>query len=305
MFIRQMTYLIALAREKHFARAAEACHVTQSTLSAGIKSLERELDMRLVVREPRFSGLTAEGERVAEWALQIIADYDSLKQDADLYRKGLKGILRLGVVPAAMPTIAELTRPFSVKHSNVEIEVRSMASTEIQNGLDKFEIDAGITYLENEPLSRVRKTAIYRERYIFATSRNGLRSKSTSITWSDAARHRLCLLNEAMQNRRVLNNLADTIGLELNPTIVTNSFLAIFSHVKSGHYSSIVPHTFSYIFDGCENLILLDLIDPVHHQTIGVVTSDRTPLMPMARAFMDCATRIDFKMNRRICAPAG
>lgn len=76
MFIRQMTYLVALAREKHFARAAQACNVTQSTLSAGLRSLERELDMRLVARKPRFSGLTPEGERVAEWAIRIIADYE-------------------------------------------------------------------------------------------------------------------------------------------------------------------------------------------------------------------------------------
>ena len=68
VFLRQMSYLVALAREKHFARAAEACHVTQSTLSAGLKALESQLDMRLVIRQPRFSGLTPEGERVVEWA---------------------------------------------------------------------------------------------------------------------------------------------------------------------------------------------------------------------------------------------
>ena len=84
LFIRQMTYLVALAREKHFGRAAEMCNVTQSTLSAGLKALERELDMRLVIREPRFMGLTPEGERVVEWARQIIADYESLKQDVEV-----------------------------------------------------------------------------------------------------------------------------------------------------------------------------------------------------------------------------
>ena len=58
MFVRQMSYLVALAREKHFSRAAECCHVTQSALSSGLKALERELDMRLVLRGPRFIGLT-------------------------------------------------------------------------------------------------------------------------------------------------------------------------------------------------------------------------------------------------------
>jgi len=301
MFIRQMTYLVALAREKHFARAAEACNVTQTTLSAGIKSLERELDMRLVVREPRFGGLTPEGERVTEWAHYLIADYESLKQDVVEYRTGLKGNLRLAVIPAAMPTVAKLTAPFVAKHPNVTVDIRSMTSVEIQRGLDKFEIDAGVTYLENEPLSRVRKAALYRERYVFATSRASPFANQRSITWRDAVQHKLCLLNETMQNRRVLNNLASTLDLQLLPSITTNSFLAVCSHIASGAWSSIIPHTFAYIFSGCDDLVLLDLVDPIHSQTIGVVASDRDPLTPLARALMSCATKVNIEteLSRR------
>jgi DNA-binding transcriptional LysR family regulator len=293
VFIRQMTYLVALAREKHFGRAAEVCNVTQPTLSSGLKALERELDMRLVMREPRFMGLTPEGERVVEWAGQILADYESLKQDVEVFRGGLRGTLRLGVIPAAMPPVARLTRPFSEKYPQVTIDVQSMTSAEIQRGLDRFEIDAGITYLENEPLSHVRKTALYRERYLFVTRRGGPWAGASSIAWHDAVNKNLCLLNESMQNRRVLNNLALSIGLELTPTVTTNSYLAVCSHVCSGAWSSIIPHTFSYIFNGCEDLALIDLVDPVHGQTIGLVASDRDPLSPLARALLACANRLN------------
>lgn len=199
MFIRQMTYLVALAREKHFGRAAEACNVTQPTLSSGLKALERELDMRLVIREPRFMGLTPEGERVVEWAGQILADYASLKQDVEVFRGGLRGTLRLGVIPAAMPVVAQLTAPFAAKHPQVTVDMQSMTSIEIQRGLDRFELDAGLTYLENEPLSHVRKTALYSERYVFVTSRSGPWGDAPSIAWADAAGESLCLLNESMQ----------------------------------------------------------------------------------------------------------
>lgn len=295
MFIRQMTYLVALAREKHFGRAAEVCCVTQSTLSAGLKALERELDMRLVIREPRFMGLTPEGERVVAWAGQILTDYESLKQDVEVFRGGLKGTLRLGVIPAAMPAVAKLTGPFSALHPGVTIDVQSMTSAEIQRGLDKFEIDAGLTYLDNEPLANVRKTALYRERYLFVTNRSGPWALSSSITWRDAVGETLCLLNESMQNRRVLNNLAHSIGLELTPSVTTNSFLAVCSHVCSGEWSSIVPHTFAYIFSGCEDLALIDLVEPVHSQSIGLVASDRDPLPPLARALNSCASRLNLE----------
>lgn len=293
MFIRQMTYLVALARERHFGRAAESCNVTQPTLSSGLKALERELDMRLVHRGPRFIGLTAEGERVVEWAGQILSDYESLKQDVEVFRGCLKGTLRLGIIPAAMPAAAELTTPFTAKHPQVSIEVQSMTSADIQRALGKFELDAGVTYLENEPLAHVRKAALYRERYLFVTSRTSPLAKSGAVTWRKAVASDLCLLNESMQNRRVLNNLARLIGLDLTPTITTNSYLAVCSHVCSGRWSSIIPHTFAYIFAGCEELAVLDLIEPVHTQTIGIVVTDRDPLPPLARAFMTSSTRLN------------
>lgn len=304
MFIRQMTYLVALGREKHFGRAAEVCNVTQSTLSAGLKALERELDMRLVIREPRFIGFTPEGERVVEWAAQIIADYESLKQDVEVFRGGLKGTLRLGCIPAAMPQVARLTAPFCAKHEHVTVDVQSITSVEIQRGLDKFELDAGVTYLENEPLIHVRKTPLYSEHYVFITPRSGPWGASTSITWREAAAENLCLLNETMQNRRVLNELARSIGLELRPTVTSNSFLSICSHVCSGEWSSIIPHTFAYIFSGCSALTMIELTEPTHRQTIGIVASDRDPLPPLARALMGCASLLKLDHMLRGARPA-
>lgn len=295
MFVRQLTYLVTLAREKHFARAAEKCNVTQSTLSAGLKALERELDMRLVIREPRFMGLTPEGERVVEWAAQIIVDYESLKQDVEGLRDGLKGTLRLGVIPAAIPALARLTAAFSAKHPHVSVDVNSMTSVEIQSGLDKFELDAGLTYLDNEPLVNVRKCRLYEEKYVFVTSAHGPFAKLPSITWQDASNENLCLLNESMQNRRVLNNIARSAGLKLAPTVTTNSFLAVCSYVCSGVWSSIVPHTFSYLFSECKDLVSIDLIDPIQSQNIGLVTSDRDPMPPLAHALLQCAKRLDFE----------
>lgn len=298
VFVRQMSYLVALAREKHFARAAKACHVTQSTLSAGLKALERELDMRLVVREPRFMGLTTEGERVVVWAHQIIADYESLRQDIEGFREGLKGVLRLGVIPAAQPVVARLTARFTRKHPYVSVDVRSMTSVDIQRAIDTFEVDAGLTYLDNEPVQNVRRQLLYRERYLFVTSKDAPLAGASAIKWRDAANANLCLLSEDMQNRRVLNNLAQSIGLKLQPRVTSNSFLAICSHVCSGEWSSIVPHTFSYIFSGCENLALIDLVDPVHTQSIGLVASDRDPLPPLARALMASAACLDVSSAR-------
>ncbi|MFI6907240.1 LysR family transcriptional regulator [Nonomuraea sp. NPDC050394] len=95
MLLRQLEYLVALARERHFARAAAACHVSQPSLSAAIRKLERELDVPLVRRGRRLAGLTPEGERVPLWAHRILADTEALRQDLSEMREGLSGTLRI------------------------------------------------------------------------------------------------------------------------------------------------------------------------------------------------------------------
>jgi DNA-binding transcriptional LysR family regulator len=73
----RLEFIIALAREKHFGKAAEACGVTQPTLSAGVKQLEQQMGVLLVNRGSRFRGFTPEGERVLEWARRIVSDITS------------------------------------------------------------------------------------------------------------------------------------------------------------------------------------------------------------------------------------
>lgn len=294
MFVRHLSYFVALAREKHFARAAEACHIAQPTLSAAIRKLEDDLEVRLVIRGHRFVGLTAEGERVLGWARQILNDYDGLRLDLKGLRSGLSGTLRLGVIPAAMPLVSCLTAQFSTAHLAATVEVTSMTSRSIQTGLDTFELDAGVTYLDNEPLENVRRFALYRERYVFVTHCNNPYAGQRAITWREAARERLCLLSEDMQNRRIIDGVLEALGTTANPTIVSNSFLGICSYVRHGGFASIVPQSFFHVFVNCRDLVGIELIEPTHSQMIGFVLSDRDPLPPMARALLAGTRQSDF-----------
>src|ERR1700753_2318168 len=98
MLFRQLEYFVALARERHFARAAAACYVSQPALSEAIRKLEHELNVPLVRRGHAFEGLTPGGERLVLWARRILADHDALKQEVIALQSGLSGQLRLGVV---------------------------------------------------------------------------------------------------------------------------------------------------------------------------------------------------------------
>lgn len=305
MLVRHLSYFVTLANERHFARAAALCHIAQPTLSAAIRKLEEDLGARLVLRRHRFAGLTPEGERLLAWGRQILMDYNSLRDDLAGLRHRLAGALRLGVIPAAMPAVPFLTARFVLAHPAASVEVRSMTSRSIQQALNAFEIDGGLTYLDNEPVENVRRVPLYRETYVFAVRRGHALSGRARITWREAASQRLCLLSDDMQNRRIIDGLAAAIGVTLRPEVVSNSFLAICAHLRHGEWASVMPHTFARVLGGAPDLVAIELVEPSHSQAIGLVLPDRNPPSPMARALLAAALKTDLEAELSISRTTG
>src|ERR1051326_2486595 len=166
----KLDFILGLAREKHFGRAAEAGGVTQPTLSAGVKQLEEQMGVLLVNRGSRFQSFTAEGERVLDWARRIVGDTRAMRAEINALRHGLSGQLRIAAIPTALAMVASLTTPFRLRHPNVRFTVMSRTSIEVLEQLENLEIDAGVTYLDNEPLGRVSTVPLYRERYCLLTA---------------------------------------------------------------------------------------------------------------------------------------
>lgn len=289
MFVRQMHYLVALSREKHFGRAAQACNVTQPTLSAGIRKLEEELGLPIVVRGHRFLGFTAQGERVLAWARQIAADYESLRQERAETGARLSGTLRLGAIPAATAAAPALLAPFRDRFPEVKVQMLTLSSAAIQRGLDELDLDAGITYLENEPLNRVRRLPLYVERYVFVTRADDPLARRRSLRWEEAARQPLCLLTPDMQNRRIIDHVMAEAGLTSQPAIETNSFMGVWSFVRRGPWTSIVPEASFRGLGAAGDLVAVPLVDPVHEQPVGLVLTERDPLSPVAGALLKFA----------------
>jgi DNA-binding transcriptional LysR family regulator len=293
VLLRHLHYLVAIASERHFARAAESCGVSQPTLSNGIKQLEEELGLLIVRRGQRFEGFTPEGQRVLEWARLIVSDAASLKQDAAAAREGLVGRLRLGAIPTALPMVSALTVPFALDHPRVVITVLSLTSIDIQSGLGDFSIDAGVTYLDNEPLTGVRAIPLYRERYFLFTAAVGPFRGRPSVSWREAAQTPLCLLTPDMQNRRILNAHFRDAGAEPRPSVETNSVLTLCAHLRSGQWSSVLPQSFFSLFDDTSDLRAIPLLEPEVSHSVGLVMPDREPLTPSARHLVQLVARPD------------
>jgi DNA-binding transcriptional LysR family regulator len=292
MNLRHLRFFVALARERHHGRAAAACNVTQSTLSEAISQLEHELAVALINRRgQRFAGLTPEGERVLQWAHRIVSDQEALAIELTEMRDGLAGHLRLGAIPAAMPVAPLLTRALKREFPRITVQILSRTSIEIQRELDAGQLDAGLTYLENEPLKDVRPLHLYRERYVLLTPSRGPLKGRSFATWQEAAELRLCLLTDDMQNRRIINRMFEEGGASrLQVEVETNSFLTVIAHIRLGVWSSVVPHTFLTLLGHRGALVngvrAIPMKKPEATQAVGIVVANRDPLPSLAGALM-------------------
>ena len=222
MQLRQLEYLAALDRERHCGAAAQACHVTQPALSTAIRALERELGVPLVRRSGRFEGFTEEGERVLVWARRALTNVQSLNQEVDRLRSGLEGTLRIGAIPTALTASALVTTHNHDHQPHMRVQLHSMTSREIARGLEHGELDAGLTYLDNEPLADVDTLGLWRERYLVIGAPEQIGTNTTSMAWSAAALLPLCLLTPDMQNRRILIAAFEQAGVVFENVLETN-----------------------------------------------------------------------------------
>lgn len=193
MLFRQLEYFVALARERHFTRAADACYVSQPALSEAIRKLEQELSVPLVRRGQKFEGLTPEGERLVLWARRILADHDALKQEVTALHSGLAGELRVGVIPAAAGTVALLTDPFCTAHPLVRVQLEtSLRSAEIIDRIRRFELDAGIIYPDRQDTADLLVTPLYTEQHVLIAGAELLGGFTGVVGWADAVQLPLC-----------------------------------------------------------------------------------------------------------------
>ncbi len=289
--LEKLEMFVALANERHFGRAAATCGVTQPSLSSAIRALERELGVQLVWRGARFRGLTPEGQRVLDWARRITGDARSLRLEMRAAREGLSGNLRLGAIPTALPMVVRLTEPFTARHPNVRVAILSRSSEEILGEIEAATLDAGITYLDNEPLGRVAAVPLYREAYRLLVPAGHPAAARSEVSWAEIAALPLCLLTPDMQNRRILNQAMAAEGAEAAPRIETNSVIALVSHVVAGRWASIVPVKTAELFAADPRLAAVPVRRGGDH-LVGLVAAWREPHTPVTEALLAEARRI-------------
>ncbi|MGR3375138.1 LysR family transcriptional regulator [Salipiger abyssi] len=284
--IAKLEMLIALARERHFGRAAESLGITQPTLSTGIRQLEEQLGVKLVSRGSRFGGLTPEGQRALIRARQIVGDTRRLREEMRASREGLAGHLRLAVIPTALTWASRLVTGFAARHPNVSFTVLSRASAEILSMLDDLEIDAGISYLDNEPLGRVTTRLLYRESYTLVCRPDHPFAEGEAIGWGALGEARLCLLTPDMQNRRIINRHFMEAGVGPAALIESNSTVMLAANVLHGDWVTILPDDLARFLCEGKPLAVVPLAESGAAPAVGLIAPHQEPYTPVLQALL-------------------
>ncbi len=291
MFIRQLEYLVTLARERHFAKAAEVCHVSQPALSSAIRSLEKELGIMIVQRGRRFMGLTAEGERVLTWAQQTLSSLSHMRQDASIAKSTMAGTLRMGAIPTTMTVAAFITAPCRAAYPNIHYAVSSLSSEAIAGQLDRFELDLGLTYLDEKTIDGFESLRLFEEHYVLLAARTA--TLGSTLSWEQAGRLPLCLLTGKMRNRQVIDAAFRRAGAKADVILETDSIFSLYAHVSEAGLYSIVPHSLLNFFDLSK--VQARPLTPSLTRAIGLIARNQPALAPITAAVWEIARGLELQ----------
>ena len=193
-----------------------------------------------------------------------------------------------------------VTQRFRARHPRVTIRLQSMTSRQIALGLTNGELDAGLTYLDNEPLPGVDALPLWREQLLLVVDAEGPFHDADEITWRTAATLPLCLLTPDMQHRRIVDAAFAESGARPNPAVETNSVSTLVAHARSGLPGVTAP-TWLAANPLPPGLRALPLVDPEVRFTIGLVTASGGQRAPIVAELLGLFSPLE--LDQRIRRP--
>jgi LysR family hydrogen peroxide-inducible transcriptional activator len=247
MTLTELRYIVAVARERHFGRAAEACFVSQPTLSVAVRKLEDELGVQIFERAPGELAITPAGSRVIEQAQRVLEEADKVKAIAKSSADPLDGPLRLGAIftigPYLLPQLIPALRRRAPKMPLIlEENYTAVLSEQLKRG----DIDAAIIALPFEEPG-IQVTPLYDEPFVVALAKTHPWAKRKTIAPDELARESLLLLgtghcfrDQVLNACPSLNRSSATPG-SLQKTVEGSSLETIRLMVASGLGLTVLP----------------------------------------------------------------
>ncbi|MCA0426254.1 MAG: LysR family transcriptional regulator [Bacteroidetes bacterium] len=230
MNLQQLEYIVAIDNHRHFARAAEACFVTQATLSMMVKKLEEELGVQLFDRSKQPVSITLAGEIIIPQARKVLAEAARLKELPKDLKNEIKGEIRLGIIPTLAPyLLPRFLSEFMQTYPDISLKLVEISTAEILEQLQKDQLDLG---LMATPLQQAEFTeeVLFYEPFDVFVSKEEQELKKNYVLPGDLDINRLWLLEEGHCLRSQMVNLCELQKKELNRNL----------HYEAGSIESLI-----------------------------------------------------------------
>ena len=238
--MRQLRYLSALARHRHFGRAADDCSVTQPALSMQISELEREIGAQLVERRPGDIALTDTGVEVADRAERILAAARDLV-DFVRHRDVLTGSLKLGIIPTLAPYILPRALPVLQKrYPQLRLEVRETQTKTLLGELTGGELDVVMLALPAEGAD-VETLKLFDDPFLLAVPAADKRPLRGRVAIEDVDQRRLILLEEGHCLRDQALAFCATTRRDAPAGLGATSLVTVMQMVANGYGVTLLP----------------------------------------------------------------
>jgi LysR family hydrogen peroxide-inducible transcriptional activator len=275
--LRQLRYLDALARCRHFGRAAEECAVSQPALSMQIRELEENLGVALVERRQGVITLTEAGAEVAARAGSILSATRDLIDSARHGASVLSGKLRLGIIPTLAPYVLPRLLPqLARKYPELRLDLRETQTKSLLSELANGALDAVMLALPVDP-AEIEVVPLFEDRFLLALPADDPLPETSRATIRDVSARPLLLLEEGHCLRDQALTFCAAPRDEVSAGLGATSLATLIQMVASGHGVTLLPEIATDVEIRDQRLKLLRFAEPQPSRTIGLAWRRTSP----------------------------
>jgi LysR family transcriptional regulator, cyn operon transcriptional activator len=285
MELRQLRYLLAVAAENNFTRAADRLFITQSALSQQIQALENEVNVRLIDRSTRNIRLTAAGGLLSDYARRILNEADEA-QVALNDLEGLKrGEVKVGVVQTVNAyLIPQVVAKFLESYPTIKLYIEELPADQIESKLLKGELQLGISFApEHSP--ELQSESLYEEPLVAVAKVGHPLAQQESMPLSGMDGLPLVMLSNAFCTRRLWEKHAAEQGILSNVVVEMSTISSILATVQHTDLLSVLP-AYAVRERYIDSLASIRLCNPTPMRSVCFVWLNRAYQCAASRAFM-------------------
>jgi LysR family transcriptional regulator, hydrogen peroxide-inducible genes activator len=286
--LKDLRYLVALADEKHFGRAAQRSFVSQPTLSAQLKKLEDYLGVQLIERNPRQVALTAAGEQIVTRARRILEASDEVVTLARAHRDPLAGKLRLALLPTIGPyLLPRVSRAIRKALPRIELRLYEYLTAPMLEKLHAGQIDVGVLALPVD-LDGLDSRRLYDEPFAVALPEHHRLTKKASLKAEDLKDESLLLLEDGHCLRDQALEVCSSAGVQENQDFRATSLETLRQMVATGAGVTLLPELASRgAYGNARGVVLRPFTKPAPVRHVGAVWRKTTARKPAIDALCE------------------